>query len=149
MARDLFSELKKEVDNCQVWARRNFKYAHLIFAVTVMASFVSAILVGSNVKDWPEIGLSELGVRIFMTALTALPAALLLINNTLRFEERSKWFWRKCRKVERLLRTMRDTKDFDRKVISQEFSDISEQMETEWPAFGSSPSQPKRTGIQR
>jgi hypothetical protein len=148
MSQELIGELKKEIDNCQVWARRNFNYAHLVFGITVMASFVSAILVGSDAKDWSAIWLGERGGRIFLTALTAMPAALLLINNTLRFEERSKWFWRKCRKLQRLLRNMRDSEKPNPELVSKEFSEISEIMEMEWPAFGSSPSQPKTTGIE-
>jgi hypothetical protein len=148
MSQELLSELKQEINNCQLWARRNYNYAHLVFGFTVMASFVSAILVGSDAKDWTAIGLSERGGRNLLTALTAMPAALLLINNTLRFEERSKWFWRKCRKLQRLLRTMRDSVSPNSEDVSKEFSDISEDMEIEWPAFGSSPSQPKKTGIE-
>jgi hypothetical protein len=147
MSQELIGELKKEIDHCQVWARRNYNYAHLLFGVTVMSSFVAAILTGSNAKDWSSIGLGETGFRILLTALTALPAALLLINNTLRFEERSKWFWRKCRKLQRLLRMMRDSANPNSENVSVIFSDISEDLENEWPAFGSSPSQPKKTGI--
>ncbi|MFJ2445131.1 hypothetical protein [Pseudomonas sp. NPDC087626] len=147
MSQELVGELSKEIDHCQVWARRNYNYAHLVFGITVMASFIAAILIGSNAKDWPEVGLGETGFRILLTALTAMPAALLLINNTLRFEERSKWFWRKCRKAQRLLRKMRDSRNPDPEVLSDEFSKISEEMENEWPAFGSSPSQPKKTGL--
>ena len=148
MSQELTSELKQEIENCQVWARRNYCYAHLVFGFTVMASFCSAILVGSDAKDWPEIWLGERGFRILLTTLTALPAALLLINNTLRFEERSKWFWRKCRKLQRLLRRIRDSKNPDPAEIGEELSILSEEMESEWPAFGSSPSQPKKTGIE-
>lgn len=148
MSQELVGELSKDIAHCQLWARRNYNYAHLVFGITVLASFIAAILTGSNAKSWPALGLDETGFRILLTALTAMPAALLLINNTLRFEERSKWFWRKCRKVQRLMRKLRDSKNPDPESISSEYSQISEELENEWPAFGSSPSQPKKTGIE-
>lgn len=147
MSHELLTELKTEVDHCEKWARRNYNYAHLVFGFIVMASFISAILVGINTNDWTAIGLTETGGRILLTALTAMPAALLLINNTLRFEERSKWFWRKCRKIQRLLRVLRDSAQPSPEEVSRSLSDISEELEAEWPAFGSSPSQPKKDGI--
>lgn len=147
MTQELLAELKTEADHCQKWARRNYNYAHLVFGLTVMGSFISAILVGINTKDWSAIGLSETGGRILLTALTAMPATLLLINNTLRFEERSKWFWRKCRRIQRYLRELRDSPQPIAAEISKRLSDISEELEAEWPAFGSSPSQPKKDGI--
>ena len=142
----LQGELEDEAKFCSKWARNNYNLAQLIFGLSVLASFVSAILVGTGAKDWTAVGLTELESRILLSALTALPALLLLVNNTLRFEERAKWCWRKCRRTERLLRELRDSAAPDAARISTDFSAMSEEMEMEWPAFGSTPSQPKKSG---
>jgi len=146
MPTDLKGELEGEAKFCTRWARSNYNLAQLIFGLSVLAGFVSAILVGIGAKDWTAIGLTELGGRILLSALTAMSALFLLINNTLRFEERAKWCWKKCRKTERLLRELRDSPAPDTSRISTGFSVMSEEMEAEWPAFGSTPAQPKKSG---
>lgn len=148
MSTELLGEMTDESKYCAKWARNNYNFAQAIFVFSVLASFVAAILVGIGSKDWSVVGLSELGGRILLSAMTALPALFLLINNTFRFEERAKWSWRKCRKTERLLRELRDSPTPDLARVSKDFSEMSEEMENEWPAFGSTPAQPKKAGTQ-
>ena len=148
MTNDLLNEMSGEAKYCAKWARNNYNLAQAIFGLSVLASFVAAILVGIGAKDWTVIGLSELGGRILLSAMTALPALFLLVNNTFRFEERAKWSWRKCRKTEKLLRELRDSSAPDLARVSKDFSEMSEEMENEWPAFGSTPAQPKKAGTQ-
>jgi len=145
-ATTLQAEIKAEVDHCTRWARTNYNWAQIIFILSVLSSFFAAILVGVGAKDWTALGLSETGGRIALAMLTGMPASLLLINNTMRFEDKAKWCWKKCRKAERLFRRLRDEPAPDVATISAEFSSISEELENEWPAFGASPSQPKKPG---
>jgi hypothetical protein len=140
----LAADISKEVLHCSKWARHNYNWAQVVFVLSVLSSFVAAILVGVGPKDWTAVGLSETGGRILLAVLTGLPASFLLINNTLRFEERAKWCWKKCRKCENLLRKLRDDPSSDIPAISAEFSTVSEELENEWPAFGATPSQPKK-----
>ncbi len=142
----LISEIEEQVRHCTKWATSNYNWAQVVFIFSVLSSFTAAILVGVGPKDWTVIGFSETGGRILLAALTGMPASFLLINNTLRFEEKAKWCWKKCRKSERLLRQLRDNPDADIARVSEEFSTMSEEMENEWPAFGTTPSQPKKAG---
>jgi hypothetical protein len=143
---DLKSEIAQEIQHCTTWAKTNFNWAQVIFILSVLSSFFAAILVGVGAKDWTALGLSETGGRIALAMLTGMPASLLLINNTLRFEDKAKWCWKKCRKAERLYRILRDDPNANIVTISTEFSTMSEELENEWPAFGASPSQPKKPG---
>ena len=147
MSAELRSELEVDTKFCQRWATNNYNLAQIIFGLSVLASFASSILVGIGAKDWSTIGINELQARIILSAITALPALFLLVNNTMRFEERAKWFWRKCRKLERMLRTVKYDPAANISAIGKEYSDMAEEMELEWPAFGSAPSQPKKAGI--
>ena len=146
MSDELIQEMTAEAKYCAKWARNNYNFAQAIFIFSVLSSFIAAILVGIGGKDWSVIGLSELWGRILLSAMTALPALFLLINNTFRFEERASWSWRKCRKTEKILRGVRDSSKPELVGASKEFSEMSEEMENEWPAFGSTPAQPKKGG---
>lgn len=133
-------DLEHDVEFCTKWARRNYWWAHVVFGVSVLASFLSTVLVAGNLaKDifrapWD---------RVIASVVAALPAVMLLVNNTLRFEERTKWFWRKTRTAERFLRRVEGQRNPEGTTLSDEYSRICEELEGEWPAFGSSPSQPK------
>ena len=142
----LKDDIKKEVDHCTKWAKSNYNWAQVIFILSVLSSFLAAILVGVGAKDWSALGIGETGGRIALALLTGMPASLLLINTTMRFEDKAKWCWKKCRKSEMLFRRLRDDPATDVAQVSKEFSTMSEELESEWPAFGASPSQPKKPG---
>jgi hypothetical protein len=135
---DLLEEIKKEATFCERWARSNYTWAHVIFGISVFASLASSVLIASDwVKDNKLLG----------SLLAGLPGVMLLVNNTCRFEERTKWFWKKTRKLQRLMRELRDKREPDPEKVSAELSDVNEELEAEWPAFGASPAQPKKPGI--
>ena len=134
------SDLKRDIEFCTKWARRNYWWAHLVFAISVLASFLSTVLVAG---DLPEELFRKPWDRVIAATLAALPAVMLLVNNTLRFEERTKWFWKKTPAAERFLRRLGGVVDTERTKLSEEYSAFAEALENEWPAFGSSPAQPK------
>ena len=134
----LEQELQDTAATCARLARRNYVWAHLVFAVAVIASFAASILAASQAAS-----------PALVAAVAALPALALMVNNTLRFEERTRWLWRKARMAEKYLRRLRDARDPLRDALSAEFSSEAEQLESEWPAFGSSPVQPKANGAGR
>ena|SRR5438105_5826867 len=135
---DLKSELESTISYSKLWGRRNFFYAHLIFILSVLGSFLSSVLTSANLG-------TDARWKWFIAVLSALPGLVLLINNTLRFEERTKWFWRKTHLCERYYRALRDSKP-DVPTLSKQFTDELDKLELDWPAFGSSPSQPIKPG---
>lgn len=138
----LESELKRTIEDCQWWAQRNYILAHLVFVVSVLGSFIAAVLASGDLgAKW----FGEPANKAAVSILAALPGLMLLINNTLRFEDRTKWFWRKARLAERYYRQVRDSGQGISK-LSLEFSKECEKLEAEWPAFGSTPGQPSKPG---
>lgn len=136
-------ELKETIASCARRARRNYCYAHAIFAVAVLSSFTAAVLASGDLgKAW----LGDQPHKAVIAVLAALPGFMLLINNTLRFEERTRWFWRKVRLAERYYRQVRDQNNPVACAASKRYSEEEEALEIEWPAFGSSPGQPSKPG---
>ncbi|MDH0895003.1 MULTISPECIES: hypothetical protein [unclassified Pseudomonas] len=80
--------------------------------------------------------------KVSLAIATALPATLLLVNTTLRFEDRAQWFWKKRLGTQRLLRELRDTENPDIYSVAKRFADFSDSMESAWPDFGT----PQRQG---
>ncbi len=138
------SELQKTISETAGWARRNYVYAHSVFVLSVLGSFLASVLAAG------ELGrtlFGENGNRVATAVLAAIPELMLLINNTLRFEDRTKWFWRKNRLSERYYRKLRDHAEPDIASLSDSYSAEVEKLEAEWPAFGTSPGQPSKAGI--
>jgi hypothetical protein len=146
-AQAIVDDLTEEIKHCTKWAKHNYNWAQIIFILSVLSSSVAAILVGVGAQDWTAIGVPETVARLLLAILTGMPATFLLINNTMRFEEKAKWFWKKCRRCERYVRQLRDDPASNVAAIAEEFSALSEELENEWPAFGASPTQPKKSGI--
>jgi hypothetical protein len=128
-------ELRQTIHDSTKWARRNYVYAHVTFILSVLGSFLATVLAASEYHN-----------SVVTASLAALPGLMLLINNTLRFEERTKWFWRKTRMAESYYRDLRDREHPIASSASARYSEESAKLESEWPAFGSSPGQPKKPG---
>ncbi|MCW5580715.1 MAG: hypothetical protein KIS72_05200 [Luteimonas sp.] len=138
MTDDVFEqELLGTVRESTRLAKRNYVYAHATFLLSVGGSFVASILAAS-----------DYGNAKVIAAVAALPGLALLVNNTLRFEERTKWLWRKARMAEKYLRKLRHANDPALDAMSSEYDIEAEKLESEWPAFGSSPAQPKTGGAE-
>ena len=136
----LEAELRETISSCEKLAARSYVFAQLVFCSSVLGSFFATVFVSG-----------ELGAQYFdnheklITAiLAALPATMILLNNSFRFEERTSWFWRKVRISQRYLRLIRDSKNPDLESISTEYSKKMEELESEWPAMAGSSAQPKK-----
>ena len=128
-------ELGQAIEECSALAKRNYVYAHLVFIVSVVGSFGATVLVASGLE-----------YKLAAAIMAALPGLALLVNNTLRFEERTRWFWRKARMAEGYHRAIRDAGDPQAGPLSRQYSEVCRQLEAEWPAFGSVPGQPTKPG---
>lgn len=76
------NELQSTLKQCAKWSRRNYTYAHVVFFLSILGSFAASVLAAA-----------EYQAKDITAALAALPGLVLIINTTLRFEERTKWFW--------------------------------------------------------
>lgn len=140
MSQELKNELETAIKECSKLAKRSYLLAQTVFLVAILASFFASILAAGN-----------LGEQLFgnyhkaITAILAvLPGTALLINNSFRFEERTKWFWRKARISEKFLRKLRDSSNPITEEISSTFSEKMEELENEWPTMDSPIQQPRK-----
>jgi hypothetical protein len=141
MQHPLEEELVTTISEGTKWARRNYVYAHAVFVLSVLSSFLASVMAAG---DLGKMVLGPDGNQVATALLAAIPAFMLLINNTLRFEERTKWFWRKVRLAERHYRKLRDHPESNIASLSDSYSAEAESLELEWPAFGASPGQPTK-----
>src|SRR6266852_9176310 len=92
--KNLREELEARVKYGAMWARRNYLYAHLTFGLIVIASFGSAIIVATDIPAQH---------KWIPSLIAALPGIAVLVNSTLKFEQRARWFYRQEVQGQRLL----------------------------------------------
>jgi hypothetical protein len=123
--------LTVEIAECRRLAQRNYIAAYFIFAsaltATALATFVSA---------------SELP-PVFRAFVTALPGLLILAHNTLRFQQKARWYWMKVRGLEALLNKLQ-LEGASVPEVSKEFSELNLLLENDWPAFEPLPTEPPK-----
>ena len=117
-------ELRASIDAARRYARRNYFFGYIVATVTVVSSIAAGLTV--SFADVP---------REVTAALAALPAAMVASATVFRFEQKSAWFWRKLKKLEALLRSVR-YEGVDLITASKALSQIETDMEQEWVSFG-------------
>ena len=121
---ELQTDLRTAAEDTKSQARWNYRAALAVLSVAVATSITASILAGiETVPRW------------LASAVAATPAAMLLISSVFRFEEKSAWYYRKHRKLARILRALRH-ENAAIPDISREFSKVEEEMEEDWVSFG-------------
>ena len=67
--------------------------------------------------------------------LAVIPAAVLSIKGTFKFEEKASWHFRKYHKLEALTRTL-EYEGADLAAVSAGWSKIEQELDEQWPQFG-------------
>lgn len=124
---DLVEALEHRIKGCAKRNRRNYYTAFGLLILAVLASAGTAIAVA--IDQMP---------KSLVAALAAAPGIFILINTTFRFEERSRWYWRKRTRLEVLLRRY-NFESMPAAEVSRCWNEIDEEMFHEWPGFGSGP----------
>lgn len=124
---NLSLELQAAIERRRTSGLWNYRAAYALYVIALVASFVSTALVGF---EW--------GSPQMRALLTALPAVALLINNTLRLEERSNWHRRKRHLLEGLNRGLQYS-GASEKEVAEEWTKLNDKMAGEFPGFGSMP----------
>jgi len=126
----LTEDLKKELKRHRLLAKCNYLAAYWISTAVVIVSVVAGLSVGS---DW--------FTKEVRTVLSALPGAMLILFERLKFEERSDWHYRRTYALRSLLHKLKYCGRPEAEV-SQEWLDMITSMEREWPKFGRAPQKP-------
>jgi len=129
MMEELLKQIQEDIDGCRRRARHNYYAAYTLFVLalggTVAATFISA----SQSPPW------------LRALVTAIPGVVVLIHGTLKFQQKSRWYWNRVRKFESLVRKAK-YEGVGLPEVSREFSAISEKLEDDWPTFEPMPTQP-------
>ncbi|MCI0506043.1 MAG: hypothetical protein L0Z73_08005 [Gammaproteobacteria bacterium] len=121
---ELMKELIDVADRTKNNARQNHYAAFLVAILTALSSVIATILAAVGGKnEWAAI-------------FAAVPVTMIAINSTFRFEKKSAWHWRKNKKIEALIRSLK-YEDAKPDAVSKQFSQIEVEMDEEWVQFGS------------
>ena len=124
--------LAREIENrgrqCRVWGGLNHFGASALAYGCIASSAAAAYFTATAAAD-----------RGWLTFLAAAPALLVFSAGTLRFEEKSAWWFSQRADVEGLLRSLRYE---GRPVaeVSREFTKLKREYEAKWPPYGKLPS---------
>lgn len=121
---ELMNELNEVASRTKKNARQNH-YAAFLVAILIASSSVAATI-------FAAIG----GPKELTAILAAIPVAMIAINSTFHFERKSAWHWRKNKRIEALVRSLK-YEDAKPDTVSKLFSQIEEEMDEEWVRFGS------------
>ena len=121
---NLINELKKKAEKTEKNARQNYFAAYAFSVITVVASITATILAGIGAK-------SEI-----TATCAAIPAAMLAISSTFKFEQKSAWHWKKNKRIKSLLRSLENEGE-EVSSVSRKLSILEEEMDSEWISFGS------------
>jgi hypothetical protein len=128
-AEELVAEIQKEIVRCRRHARRNYFSAYTLFVLALAATVAAVFISASGSPPW------------LRALVTAIPGFVVLINGTLKFQQKERWYWTWIRKLETLERKIRFEGE-SLANVSHELSTISERLEGEWPTFEPVPTQP-------
>jgi hypothetical protein len=124
MHAELEAELLAAAKAAKRNARLNYFAAYLIAILSVLASVGATLLIALSIQ-----------AKTLTAVLAALPAALMAINTTFRFERKTAWHWKKNKRLEAILRSLR-YENQPLNIVSTEWSRIEEEMDNEWISFG-------------
>jgi uncharacterized membrane protein YkvI len=120
----LETELVAAIAASRYYARRNYILGYLVAGTTVLSSIAAGLAVSLPMVP-----------RELTAVLASLPAAMVAATTVFRFDQKSGWFWRKSKRLDSLLRSIR-YEGANMVAASKVFSQIEEDMEQEWVSFG-------------
>lgn len=119
----LQEKLEREIARLYGLAKFNYRAAYVLSTVAALASILAGLTVAGQ---W-----LPLSIR---ATLSALPGAILIFQDRLKFEERSNWHYRKLHAVEGLLHQLlyEGKPESD---ISEQWRKMTDTLRPMWPGF--------------
>jgi hypothetical protein len=120
---ELLAELQDDIVGSRGHARNNYYLAYACFVVALLTTGLGVIF---NTID---------ASNAFLRGLfTAIPGVVVTFGSTLKFQEKSRWYWHRIRCLEAMVRRLKFG-DEDPVPISREFSELNLKLEESWPTF--------------
>ncbi len=123
--KSLLEELTATAKRTRKYGFRNYTAAYLVSGVAVLGSISATILSALDETS-----------KLLTAIVASIPAVVLAINTTFKFERKALWHWRKSKRLFGLLRELKYEKA-DEAKISKEFTKTDLDMFETWITFSS------------
>ncbi len=120
-------DLKGRYEACRKQGQANYTAAYSLLIVAVLCSALATISIAT-----------DLWSKTANAILAAIPGIVFLANKQFRFEERSRWWFRKYYVIEGLHRGL-TREGRDEADVSKELTAAAREHAEHWPGFGESP----------
>jgi hypothetical protein len=120
-------DLRRRYEACRRRGRANYWAAFFVLLIAVSGSALATVSIAIGI--WP---------KHVNAILAAFPGAMYLLNRQFRFEERSRWWFKKFYAIEGLHRGL-TRENRSETEISQELTEHSRKWIEKWPGFGEAP----------
>jgi hypothetical protein len=128
---DLIDSLARTVRHYRVLAVLNYVATSCLFLIAVLSSGIATLLAATKTE-----------AATLVATLAGMPAIVILVNNTFRFEPKSLWHFQKRRRLEALLRTLKVGTCPPQEAVAT-WNLIDDDMDKQWPGFGQIPAKPQ------
>lgn len=121
--KELLEQLDEDIQGCRRLARRNYKAAYLLYSAALISSVAATAL-----------SFTDTGSPLLRGCLSAFPGIAVLVNGSLKLQQKSRWYWDRIRRLQTLERQLK----FEGKAapeVSAAFSLINVEMERTWPTL--------------
>jgi hypothetical protein len=123
--------MDKLTEELESIANRHGKLAELDYLASYSLSFLA--VAGSIVASI----CAALGVepKALLAILAVIPAAVLSIRGTFKFDEKASWHFKKSHKLKALTRSIK-YEGANPAAVSADFAKIEQELDEQWPRFG-------------
>jgi hypothetical protein len=126
---ELQTELETKAKRLKWKGKRNYLFAYSLYAAAGMSSGIATIWTAA-------LAASKTSPNIWTALVTAIPALAVILNETLKPEQKGRWCYEKRAVLEALLRDSRYGARPDGAIVV-EWNALEIKMEQQWPRFGS------------
>jgi hypothetical protein len=121
---EIESRLKKELKYLKRLGASNHYAAYTVHLLSILTSFAASIIAASDVAD-----------KFVLAVVAAVPGTLLATQNVLKFEHKCGWYYKKARLFQHVLDALK-VGDGKPAEARQAWIKIEDEMDREWPGFG-------------
>jgi len=118
------NQLEEEKGRYRRHARNNYHAAYATTLIAVGASFIAGLSIAA---EW----LAKDGLIV----IAAIPGGVMILNNSLKFEARSHWHWRKFYALDAIVRGL-DHEGLQEKDASEMLTVVNREMDEDWKSLG-------------
>ena|ERR1700722_10890907 len=129
---ELQTELENRASRLKWKGKRNYLFAYFLYGAAGLSSAIATIWTAA-------LAASKMSPNIWTAILAAVPGAAVILNETLKPEQKGRWCYEKRAALEAMLRGSRYAGRSDAD-ITVEWNELEIKMERDWPRFSTGPS---------